>query len=174
MPGEAGILKADFRAVRDTRLCSMLANDAGTRIGTVEHLLMAKDLGVNTIRVATHCTEADVSKQHIEAARNLGMDVSGFLMMSHMQTPQGLAQQAKLMESYGAHTVYVTDSAGYMLPDDVKARIGRSPDRGDAVVMCLAEGKRSEVRAKRRARHSFDMQQRANVGHNAVKSYYRR
>ena len=92
-------------------------------IGTVEHLHMAKDLGVNTIRVATHCTEADVSEQHITEARKLGMDTVGFLMMAHMNSPEGLTKQAKLMESFGANCIYITDSAGYMLPHDVHARI---------------------------------------------------
>lgn len=92
-------------------------------IGTVDHLRMAHDLGVNTIRVATHCTEADVSEQHISLARKLGMDTVGFLMMAHMNTPEGLVTQAKLMESYGANCIYITDSAGYMLPDDVTARL---------------------------------------------------
>ncbi len=92
-------------------------------IGTVEHLHMAKDLGVNTIRVATHCTEADVSEQHITEARKLGMDTVGFLMMAHMNSPEGLTKQAKLMESYGANCIYITDSAGYMLPHDVHARV---------------------------------------------------
>ncbi|SFU14307.1 4-hydroxy-2-oxovalerate aldolase [Pseudomonas marincola] len=92
-------------------------------IGTVEHLRMAKDLGVNTIRVATHCTEADVSEQHITLARELGMDTVGFLMMAHMNSPEGLTQQALLMEEYGANCVYITDSAGYLLPHDVSARV---------------------------------------------------
>jgi 4-hydroxy-2-oxovalerate/4-hydroxy-2-oxohexanoate aldolase len=92
-------------------------------IGTVDHLLMAKDLGVHTIRVATHCTEADVSEQHIIKARSLDMDTVGFLMMAHMSTPQALVKQAKLMESYGANCIYITDSAGYMLPDDVTTRL---------------------------------------------------
>ncbi len=92
-------------------------------IGTVHDLRRAHDLGVRSVRVATHCTEADVSKQHIEAARNLGMDVSGFLMMSHMSSPEALAQQAKLMEDYGAHCVYVTDSGGAMTMDGYAARL---------------------------------------------------
>ena len=92
-------------------------------IGTVDHLKMAHELGVNTIRVATHCTEADVSEQHITLARKLDMDAVGFLMMAHMHTPEGLVKQARLMESYGANCVYVTDSAGYMLPEDVRARL---------------------------------------------------
>lgn len=92
-------------------------------IGTVDHLRMAHGLGVSTIRVATHCTEADVSEQHISLARKMDMDTVGFLMMAHMNSPEGLVKQALLMESYGANCVYVTDSAGYMLPDDVKARL---------------------------------------------------
>ena len=92
-------------------------------IGTVHDLKRAYDLGVRSVRIATHCTEADVSKQHIEAARNLGMDVSGFLMMSHMSEPEPLAQQALLMERYGAHCVYVTDSGGAMNMDEYAARL---------------------------------------------------
>lgn len=92
-------------------------------IGTVDHLRMAHGLGVATIRVATHCTEADVSEQHIELGRKLGMDTVGFLMMAHQHSAEGLAEQARLMESYGANCVYVTDSAGYMLPEDVSTRI---------------------------------------------------
>ena len=92
-------------------------------IGTVDHLKMAHALGVSTIRVATHCTEADVSEQHIAMARKMGMDTVGFLMMAHMNSAEGLVKQAKLMESYGANCIYITDSAGYMLPDDVKERL---------------------------------------------------
>ena len=92
-------------------------------VGTVEELRRAYDIGVRSVRVATHCTEADVSKQHIGIARDLGMDVSGFLMMSHMIAPEALAQQAVLMESYGAQCVYVTDSGGALDMDGVKARL---------------------------------------------------
>lgn len=97
-------------------------------IGTVEHLNMARDCGVRAIRVATHCTEADVSEQHISLARKLELDTVGFLMMAHMAEPEQLLAQARLMESYGANCVYCTDSAGYMLPDDVAARIGALRD----------------------------------------------
>ena len=92
-------------------------------IGTIEGLKQAYSLGVRSVRVATHCTEADVAAQHIATAREIGMDVSGFLMMSHMSDPASLAQQAKLMESYGAQCVYVTDSGGRLLMHDVAERI---------------------------------------------------
>jgi 4-hydroxy 2-oxovalerate aldolase len=91
-------------------------------IGTIHDLKHAYEIGVRSVRVATHCTEADIAKQHIAFARQLGMDVSGFLMMSHMSPPDALAQQAKLMESYGAHCVYVTDSGGRLTMEDVAAR----------------------------------------------------
>lgn len=92
-------------------------------IGTVDHLRMAHELGVNTIRVAAQCTEADVTEQHIALSRNLGLDTVGFLMMAHMLEPAELLKQAKLMESYGANCIYCTDSAGYMLQEDVHVRI---------------------------------------------------
>jgi 4-hydroxy 2-oxovalerate aldolase len=92
-------------------------------IGTIHDLKHAHDLGVRSVRIATHCTEADVAKQHIEYARGIGMDVSGFLMMSHMSEPDALARQAKLMEEYGAHCVYVTDSGGALTMDQYAARL---------------------------------------------------
>jgi 4-hydroxy 2-oxovalerate aldolase len=92
-------------------------------IGTIHDLKHAFEMGVRSVRVATHCTEADVAKQHIEYAKGLGMDVSGFLMMSHMAAPDKLAGQAKLMESYGADCVYVTDSGGAMTMDGYAARL---------------------------------------------------
>ncbi|HBW84290.1 4-hydroxy-2-oxovalerate aldolase [Thalassolituus maritimus] len=93
-------------------------------IGTVDHLKMAADCGVSTIRVATHCTEADVSQQHIGMASKMGMDTVGFLMMAHMASPEKILEQAQLMVSYGANCIYATDSAGYMLPDEVSSKIG--------------------------------------------------
>lgn len=92
-------------------------------LGTMRELQSAYDAGARSVHVATHCTEADTAPQHIAFARKLGMDTTGFLMMAHLNDPAGIARQGKLMEGYGAQTVYVTDSAGYMLPDDVRARV---------------------------------------------------
>src|SRR5258708_12876720 len=91
-------------------------------IGTIEDLERAVKAGVRSVRIATHCTEADISSQHIEHARKLGLDVAGFLMMAHMSPPTELARQARLMESYGAHCVYVVDSAGALLMHEVADR----------------------------------------------------
>jgi 4-hydroxy 2-oxovalerate aldolase len=92
-------------------------------IATVHDLKRVHAAGARSVRIATHCTEADVSRQHIEAARALGMDTVGFLMMAHMAEPEKLVEQARLMESYGAECVYVTDSAGALLPDSYATRV---------------------------------------------------
>lgn len=92
-------------------------------IGTLDELRMAADCGATCVHVASHCTEADVTEQHIGLGRGLGLDTVGFLMMAHMTPPEHLIGQALLMESYGAQTIYCVDSAGYMLPDEVTTRI---------------------------------------------------
>lgn len=92
-------------------------------IGTVHELKQARDIGAQLVRVATNVTEANVSAQHISMARELGMEALGFLMMAHSAPVEKLVEQAKLMESYGAEAVYVTDSAGALLPDQVRERI---------------------------------------------------
>ena len=92
-------------------------------VGTIHDLKRAYELGVRSVRIATHCTEADVAAQHIAYAREIGMDVAGFLMMSHLAEPAELGRQAKLMESYGAHCVYITDSGGRLTMDSVRARV---------------------------------------------------
>tara|TARA_B100000929_G_scaffold226891_1_gene183191 strand:+ start:1049 stop:2077 length:1029 start_codon:yes stop_codon:yes gene_type:complete len=91
-------------------------------IATVDNLKWAREVGVNSVRIATHCTEADVAKQHIEYSRKIGLDTVGFLMMSHMNDPINLADQAKLMENFGAQTVYVVDSGGALSMKDVEER----------------------------------------------------
>ena len=135
-------LQAVVPHMRQARISALLIPG----IGTVEHLHMAKDCGVGTIRVATHCTEADVSEQHIAASRKLGLDTVGFLMMAHMASPEHLLAQGKLMESYGANIIYCTDSAGYMLPDDVTARIA-----------CLRAGLRTETEVGFHGHHNLAM-----------------
>jgi len=113
-------LSAVCKELKNTRVSALLLPG----IGTVDHLKMAVDCGISTIRVATHCTEADVAEQHIKMAAKIdGLDTVGFLMMAHMAEPDELLVQLKLMEDYGANCVYITDSAGYMLPDDVSKRI---------------------------------------------------
>ncbi|NIY79920.1 4-hydroxy-2-oxovalerate aldolase [Celeribacter sp. HF31] len=92
-------------------------------IGILDDLKRAMDLGISGVRVATHCTEADVAEQHIKFAAQTDLDTVGFLMMAHRNSPEGLVEEALKMESYGANCIYCTDSAGYMLPDDVRARI---------------------------------------------------
>ncbi len=112
-------IEAAASVLQHAKLTSLLVPG----IGTIEGLKHAYSLGVRSVRVATHCTEADVAAQHIATAREIGMDVSGFLMMSHMNDPVSLAKQAKLMESYGAQCVYVTDSGGRLTMDMVRERI---------------------------------------------------
>ena len=112
-------LEAASAVIRRAKLTTLLLPG----IGTIDDIHRAADLGVRSIRIATHCTEADVAAQHIDYARGLGLDVAGFLMMSHMSGPDELSRQAKLMESYGAHCVYVTDSGGRLTTAEVTARV---------------------------------------------------
>jgi len=113
-------LTAVCKEVKNAKISALLLPG----IGTVDHLKMAVDCGISTIRIATHCTEADISQQHLTMARSIdNLDTVGFLMMAHMIEEEELVEQLKMMEDFGAHCVYITDSAGYMLPDDVTSRI---------------------------------------------------
>ena len=108
------------RVVKSSRLAVLLLPGIGTR----EDLKMAITKGAKIARIATHVTEADISEQHIKMAKGMGLEVMTFLMLAHMEEPRKVLEQAELMESYGADVVYVVDSAGAMLPDDVRARVG--------------------------------------------------
>ena len=92
-------------------------------VATVHDLKAAHDRGASVARIATHCTEADVSIQHFGAARGLGMETVGFLMLAHRTTPELLARQARIMVDAGAECVYVVDSAGALVLGDAQARI---------------------------------------------------
>ncbi|PKU52604.1 MULTISPECIES: 4-hydroxy-2-oxovalerate aldolase [Lysinibacillus] len=116
---DIALIRAAAEVAGDSKITVLLIPG----IGTIHHLKEAYEAGARVVRVATHVTEADVSKQHIETAKALGMEAFGFLMMSHSASPEKVLEQALLMESYGADAVYVTDSAGAMLPSDVQNRI---------------------------------------------------
>jgi 4-hydroxy 2-oxovalerate aldolase len=116
---EEDYLRAAAEVIQRGRMAVLLVPGIGTR----SELKRARTIGAKVVRVATHCTEADISEQHIKMAKDLGMDAHCFLMMAHMQNPAPLAEQAKLMESYGADCVYVVDSAGALLMHQVRDRV---------------------------------------------------
>src|SRR5689334_9068226 len=116
---EPAYIEAAASVIRHGKLTVLLLPGIGTR----KDLKWAAGAGAKVVRVATHCTEADISAQHIDYAKSLGMEVGGFLMMSHMLPPEKLAAQASLMASYGADCVYVVDSAGALLIDEARQRV---------------------------------------------------
>ncbi len=117
---EERYLEAAAEVIQRGKLAVLLLPGVGTR----KELKRAIELGTQVARIATHCTEADISEQHIKAAKDEGLEVHTFLMMSHMIEPEKLAEQAKLMESYGADCVYVVDSAGALLTEEARQRVG--------------------------------------------------
>ncbi|MBX6395458.1 MAG: 4-hydroxy-2-oxovalerate aldolase [Alicyclobacillaceae bacterium] len=117
-----------LRAVCDVVKRSKVAALLLPGIGTVDDMKRAVDCGIQVIRVATHCTEADISEQHIGEARKMGLETVGFLMMAHMVPAATLVEEAKKMASYGAQTVYVVDSAGAMLMDEVREKVAALRD----------------------------------------------
>lgn len=132
-------------------------------LGTVTDLREAAIAGAAMARIATHCTEADISQQHFQAARQLGMETAGFLMLSHMNNAKDLARQARIMANAGCQTVYVVDSAGAMLPEGVRERVSALVDElgDDAVVgfhghQNLSLGVANSIEAYRAGARSLD------------------
>ena len=116
---EMQLIEAAVNATTNAQIACLLLPG----IGTKDELKKVRDLGVGVARIAVHCTEADITEQHIKMAKELGMEAIGFLMMAHMNTPEGLLEQAKLMQSYGADAVYIADSAGALTTNEVRARV---------------------------------------------------
>jgi 4-hydroxy 2-oxovalerate aldolase len=116
---ERELIAIAVETARHARIAALLLPG----IGTADDLRAVADLGVHTIRVATHCSEADIAIQHIGLTRSLGLEAVGFLMMSHSQPPEVLAGQARIMADAGATCVYVVDSAGAMVPPDAASRV---------------------------------------------------
>ena len=123
VPEKELIARACETAQRAQIACLMLPG-----IGLADDLREVKELGVSVARIAVHCTEADITEQHIKVAKGLGMEAIGFLMMAHMNSPEGLVEQALLLQSYGADTIYIADSAGAMTVDDVRRRVSALVD----------------------------------------------
>jgi len=116
---ERELIRAAVQAAPNATIATLLLPG----IGLAHELEQVAQLGVGVVRIATHCTEADIAAEHIQIARDAGLEVNGFLMMSHLTEPDALAEQAQLMESYGAHGVYVVDSAGALVPSTASARV---------------------------------------------------
>ena len=116
---EISLIRAAVDEARAARIAVLLLPG----VGTVEDLREAREAGASVARIATHCTEADVSVQHFAAARDLGMETVGFLMLAHRLDPAGLARQARIMVDAGAECVYVVDSAGALVLSDAQARV---------------------------------------------------
>lgn len=116
---ERALIRAAAGAVRRAKIAVLLLPG----IGLADDLTEARALGASVARIATHCTEADIAIQHLQTARDLGLEAVGFLMMAHMAAPAELLRQARIMEDAGAEAVYVVDSAGAMTTHDARARV---------------------------------------------------
>ena len=127
---EMDLVRAAVEARTQARIAILMLPGIGTR----EDLRRAADLGIDVARIATHCTEADIAEQHIGLAKELGLEAVGFLMLSHMISPEALLEQARKMASYGADCVYVVDSAGAMTIDDARRRVSLLADELDVDV----------------------------------------
>jgi 4-hydroxy 2-oxovalerate aldolase len=112
------IKQAVASAIRARIACLLLPG-----LGTTDDIKAVAEIGVSVIRVATHCTEADIAVEHFEVARRLGLETVGFLMMAHSQPPEILAAQARIMADAGCQCVYVTDSAGALILEQVGDRV---------------------------------------------------
>lgn len=146
---ERDLIRAAAEAVANARLAVLLLPG----IGVADDLRVVRELGVSVARIATHCTEADISTQHIATAKSLGMEAVGFLMMAHMIEPSELLEQARLMESYGADCVYVVDSAGAMTTEDARLR-----------VRALKDGLRAETQVGMHAHNNLSLAVANSVG----------
>ncbi len=127
---EMDLVRAAVDARTEARIAILMLPGIGTR----EDLRRAADLGIDIARIATHCTEADIAEQHVGLAKELGLEAVGFLMLSHMISPEALLEQARKMASYGADCVYVVDSAGAMTIDDARRRVSLLADELDVDV----------------------------------------
>jgi 4-hydroxy 2-oxovalerate aldolase len=116
---ELSLIKAAHSEAKNARIACLLLPG----LGTVDDMRAAADVGMSVVRIATHCTEADVSIQHFGVARDLGLSTVGFLMLSHRISPAELAQQGRIMVDAGAECVYVVDSAGALILDDAQERV---------------------------------------------------
>lgn len=129
---EQVLMKAAVDAAKNAKIAALMLPG----LGTLDDIRACVDLGVSVVRIATHCTEADISEQHFKIARDLGLETVGFLMMSHKITPEELAGQARIMADAGCQCVYVVDSAGAMILEDASDRVAALVDglAGDAQV----------------------------------------
>jgi 4-hydroxy 2-oxovalerate aldolase len=116
---EMDLIEEARKAVTNAKVAALLLPGIGTR----KELKEAIERGIQVVRIATQCTEADISQQHFGMAKEMGLEAVGFLMMAHMRPSEFLAEQARLMESYGADCVYIVDSAGALLPDGAVSRV---------------------------------------------------